>query len=385
MPAAIIRAMGLLANSAKSEHYDAARSADGATVTHDSKATLQTPLAGIVLLLAAATLWSLSGALIKMINSTGLHAVTIAFYRSLFAGLFLLPAAWGRFHTLRSKPRKHDQTKAPNSKTEAPTCEAGAKPLRRVLLLPFDLRPAATACVLFFTLMTVCFVYANTRTEAANVIILQYTSTFWIFGLSPLVLKEKPGSRDVWILAVAMIGIGIIFAGRATTAPVALTMALSSGLFFALLTMMIRRMRDSDPSAVIVLNLLGSAALLLPAAYFMGLSPSGAETWLLLIAMGVVQFGLPYYLYALALRRVAAYKAGLLTLIEPVLVPLWTYLAVRETIPVTTAIGGGVILFALVLFLRRAGRRTHRVKDHRLATTGPRPEAAAATRPRHGE
>ena len=255
-------------------------------------------LVGILLLLAAAVLWSLNGALIKLIykDGQGPPAVVIAFYRSLFAGWFLVPFAWGKLHTLR-----------------------GSRDGRR-----FRIRPAGLSCVAFFTLMTVCFVAANTQTKAANAIILQYTSTFWVFGLSPWLLHERPRANDVALLALAIVGIGIIFFGQAGTDLLGLANALGSGLFFGLLTLMIRRMRDSDSAAVTVLNNLGSALLILPFAIGIGgLMVSGRALFLLVI-MGVVQFGIPYYLYTLGLVRVPAYQAAFITMVEPVLVPVWT-------------------------------------------------------------
>lgn len=304
---------------------------------------------GIVLLFAAAVLWSLAGPLIKLADEdgSGPHAVVIAFYRSLFAGLVLLPLAWGKFHTLRKK------TGDPNAGTTI-----APHSLFAILHWLFSLRPAAVSCVIFFTLMTVCFVLATTLTEAGNAIILQYTSALWIFALSPLVLREKPRAGELWLLALAMIGIAVIFVGRASTDLPGLVIALGSGLFFGLETMMIRKMRDSNPAAVIVLNLFGSALLLLPFALLTGMLSVSTQAWILLIALGVVQFGLPYYLFAHALVRVPAYHAALLTLIEPVLNPVWTYLAVGEMLPITTVIGGGVILLALMLFLR-AVRNDH--------------------------
>jgi len=211
----------------------------------------------------------------------------------------------------------------------------------------------------FFTLMTACFVIANTKTEAANAIILQYTSTFWIFALSPWLLRERARAGDLWILGLAMAGVAIIFAGNATTDLVGLTIALASGLFFGLLTMMIRRLRDSDSAAVTVFNNLGSAVLLFPLAWGMGSLLLSSRALFLLILMGIVQFGTPYYLYTLGLARVPAYQASLITMLEPVLVPVWTYMAVGERVPRTTLIGGAVILTALVLFVL-AAQRTRR-------------------------
>ena len=204
--------------------------------------------------------------------------------------------------------------------------------------------------------MTVCFVVANTKTEAANAILLQYTSTFWVFGLSPRLLKERPAAREFWFLALAMLGIAIIFAGNASTDLAGLLIALAAGLFYGLLTLMIRQLRHSDSAAITVLNNLGTALLLLPAAVLVGDLMLSPQTWLLIILMGGVQLGLPYYLYALGLVRVEAHRAALVTMIEPVLVPMWAYLVVQESVPGMTIAGGALILMALVLFIRSAQR-----------------------------
>ncbi len=338
-------------------------------MTDEAKSSRRAYVVGIILLLATAALWSLNGALIKLTyeGGKGPHAVTIAFYRSLFAGLFLLPLARGKFHTLRRNRRCPTADSKPSSNTSSPPARHPSFATRyspfALLHLLLSLRPAAIACVIFFALMTVCFVLANTKTEAANVIILQYTSTFWVFGLSPWLLREKPRTGDLWILILAMMGIAVIFAGNVATDFVGLMIALASGLFYALLTLMIRQMRDSDSAAVTVFNNLGSALLLLPAALLVGSLMVSPRAWILLIVMGVVQFGVPYYMYTLGLVRVRAYQAALITLLEPVLVPVWTYLAVKETVPTTTVIGGGVILVALVVFVlaaRNNGRHARR-------------------------
>jgi drug/metabolite transporter (DMT)-like permease len=336
--------------------------------THASRAAL----IGIIMVVTASLFWSLNGALIKLINQggEGPSGVTIAFYRSLVAGLFLLPIAWRR---CRTKP--------------------GAA---RVLT-----RPAAIWCVLFFTIMTACFVMANTMTQAASVIILQYTSTFWIFGLSPLVLKEKPRSSDLWILGLALIGVMVMVLGpsvwaalngatqaadandsntsAASSGAVAgMAVALASGFFYALLTLMIRRLRDADLATVTVMNNLGSAVLLLPLVVGLaGLSLSTRSFWLL-VFMGIVQFGIPYYLYALALARIPAYQTAILTLMEPVLVPVWACMFIgRSEIPsVWTIAGGGVILFALVLFLLAARRAS---REQNLRSMQATPATSTAT------
>ncbi len=294
---------------------------------------------GVLMLIGAAVLWSLNGVLIKTIydHGNGPHGVVIAFYRSLVAGLFLLPIARRRLDSLMQDP------------------PGGASTPGRFLRI----QPAAVVCVLCFAAMTVCFVVANTHTEASNAIILQYTSTFWIFAFSPLILGERAKAGDVWMLAVAVIGIGIIFAGNASAGLFGLVNALLAGLFYGLLTIMIRKLRIADAAAITVLNNLGSAALILPLVFLVGGLMVTPRAALLLIVMGVVQLGLPYYLFSLGLARVPASQASLITLLEPVLVPVWTFLVLGERLPPATAAGGGVILAALIVYgflSHRAGR-----------------------------
>lgn len=287
---------------------------------------------GVILLVAAATLWSLSGALIKLLieDGQGPHGVVIAWYRSLIAGLFLLPLAIGKMHTLRSNDPRYAR---------------------------WPIRPASVWCALFFSGMTVCYVTAMTLTEAGSAILLQYTSNIWIFLLSPLLLGERPSLRDIWVLALAMTGVFIIFWGEGTSDLPGLVAALASGLFYGLLTLMIRRMKDCHSAAVSVVNNLGSALVILPIVLYlnatsedpgMKLAVSG-RSLVLLALLGVVQFGLPYYLFTLGLARVPAYRAGLIVMIELVLVPLAAYIAVGEVMPPLRLIGGSLILLALII------------------------------------
>ncbi|MFQ5461837.1 MAG: DMT family transporter [Phycisphaerae bacterium] len=285
---------------------------------------------GVLMLVGAAVFWSLNGVLIKTINDHGHgpHGVVIAFYRSLVAGLFLLPLARRRMGTLMR---------------DLPAGAEASGPRIRI-------QPAAIVCVLCFAAMTVCFVVANTHTEASNAIILQYTSTFWIFAFSPLMLGERPKAGDVGMLVVAVVGIGIIFAGNASAGLFGLVNALLAGLFYGLLTIMIRKLRGADAAAITVLNNLGSAALILPFVFAAGGLVVATRAALLLMVMGVVQLAIPYYLFSLGLARVPASQAGLITLLEPVLVPVWTFLVLGERLPPATAAGGGLILAALIVY-----------------------------------
>jgi DME family drug/metabolite transporter len=70
--------------------------------------------------------------------------------------------------------------------------------------------------------------------------------------------------------------------------------------------------------------------------------------------------GLPYFLFARGLRSVHPQEAGAITLLEPMLNPLWAYLVspATDTPPQSTWIGGALIIGALAYrYLPRKAKR----------------------------
>jgi drug/metabolite transporter (DMT)-like permease len=75
-------------------------------------------------------------------------------------------------------------------------------------------------------------------------------------------------------------------------------------------------------------------------------------SYVALAFFGVVQMSVPYILFARGLRTTGAAEASLLTLIEPLLLPIWVFIAWHDhpsyaPPPVWTWIGGGLILIGL--------------------------------------
>jgi drug/metabolite transporter (DMT)-like permease len=75
------------------------------------------------------------------------------------------------------------------------------------------------------------------------------------------------------------------------------------------------------------------------------------------------QIGLPYVLFANGLKRISSHEASGLSLLEPILVPLWVFVAWRtatdyEYPAITTLIGAAMILIGLVASLDRPKKDT---------------------------
>jgi len=79
------------------------------------------------------------------------------------------------------------------------------------------------------------------------------------------------------------------------------------------------------------------------------LTTGSATDWLIVIYLGVFQLGLAYVFLSRAITRVPALEASLFLLVEPVLSPVWAWLAHGETPGPLAVVGGAVILTATAL------------------------------------
>ena len=67
-----------------------------------------------------------------------------------------------------------------------------------------------------------------------------------------------------------------------------------------------------------------------------------------LLYLGIVQLGLAYFLFVRGVRRVPAAEASLISMLEPVLNPVWVLIGFGEK-PGPWAIAGGAIVVAAVV------------------------------------
>ncbi len=260
----------------------------------------------LLLLLLTAVLWSLGGVLIKWVNW---NPVAIAGTRSLIGAALI----WMVF--------------------------------RRELRFTwtFDLIGGAVA----YAGTVVLFVIANKLTTAANAILLQYTAPIYVALFSPWFLGERADRRDWLTLLVMLCGMALFFMDELSLdGYLGNGIALVSGLCFAWLTLFLRRQKNGSALPSLLLGNLLAGVIGLP---FMFQSMPDLSSGVGLLLMGVVQLGLPYILYALALRHIRAVEGILIPMIEPVLNPVWVFLMMGEQ-PSPLALVGGAIILGAVLF-----------------------------------
>ena len=264
---------------------------------------------GRLLVAVAAVMWSLSGVFARGLSP--LTGAEIAFYRSLFAGLALLPFV-------------------PPSR--------------------WRFRPAMVPLVAIFGAMVGAYLIAITRTSAANAILLQYSATFWTVPLGLILLKERPDRRDRVPIALATLGIVLLVAFGRNGTPgegLGIVSGLASGLGYATVIVGMRLLRDLDPAWLSAASNLGGALFLGALTWMIAgpIHPPTGRQAIVLILFGVVQMAIPYALFARGLKTIGAAEAGLLTLLEPVLMPFWVFL-VHGEVPASATIAGGLLLIA---------------------------------------
>jgi drug/metabolite transporter (DMT)-like permease len=102
-------------------------------------------------------------------------------------------------------------------------------------------------------------------------------------------------------------------------------LAILSGMFYAGVILCLRHLRDCDSAWMATINLTATSLCFLPFA-LVASSPTG-DAWPYLIAFGMLQLGAPYWCFAQGLKTVPGPLAAILTLLEPLLLPIWVYLA----------------------------------------------------------
>jgi drug/metabolite transporter, DME family len=258
---------------------------------------------GALLVLGAALLWSTGGVAIKAAADPPL---VVAFYRCAFATAALLAI-------FRPRPRR--------------------------------LTAAFTAGLVSYAACLTTFVVATKWTTAANAIFLQYSGVVWVLLFSPLVLREPFQARDAVAVVAAFAGMALFFMGKMRAGGAGDWIALLSGIFFASLVLALRRERHGGAKAVVTYGNLLAAAVILPfVAHDLALTPRSAA---ILAFLGVIQIGVAYALFVRGLEHVTATQASLIGMAEPVLNPVWVFLALGESPSRFAILGGAVVLGAI--------------------------------------
>ena len=194
---------------------------------------------------------------------------------------------------------------------------------------------------------TVLFVVATKLTTAANAILLQYTAPIYIALFGAWFLGERATWFDWITIFVVMGGMVLFFLDELTTGGFwGNVCAISSGVTFASFILFMRKQKSDSPLESVLLGNILTALVGLP---FMFKTMPTAASWVGLILLGVFQLGLSHVLYATAIKHITALEAILISVIEPILNPLWVLLVLGEAPGPWAFLGGFVVLVSVTV------------------------------------
>ena len=185
----------------------------------------------------------------------------------------------------------------------------------------------------------------STTVANTNFIISLQILFLAIFGY--IFLKEKISSVTLLSIVLAITGV-LIMVGN-SLGPGEMTgnlAAFSMPITFAVLIMIVRKFPSVDmvPAQFVA----GICCCLIGYALSNKLMISYHDIFLGFLA-GFFQVGFGFIFITIGARTTPSAMVGIIMLSESVLGPLWAFLFASERVPLSTLIGGGIILFAVIL------------------------------------
>ena len=183
-------------------------------------------------------------------------------------------------------------------------------------------------------------------TTIADVLIIYATLPFVAAGIGWLVNREPVSARTLIAAAVALMGIAIMVAsglgsGRLTG------QALSALMTVAFAGMIVLQRRKPGAS-IIAVNAIGALGSGLFGLINSPHPPIGLCDFGVLFVFGLTTIGLAFVVFMEGAKFIPSAEAGLISLLDVVLGPIWVFLAFGESPGLATMFGGAIVLAAAV-------------------------------------
>ncbi|MFZ1749804.1 MAG: EamA family transporter [Saprospiraceae bacterium] len=260
----------------------------------------------ILMTLMAAVLWSTGGLFIKLLPQ---DAFTILFYRSFYASLIFIVIFRGKL---------------------------------------LKINRMSIISSLFYASVLITFVTSTKLTTAANAIFLQYTAPAFVLIFEPYFTRIRLKKINVWTVILCFAGMCLFFVNQVRTPDnwLGIWIALAGGVILSgLLISQKMNKPENMPSAVFLGNIL--VCLITLPWFIKNPLPSMLENNYLMI-LGIGQLGLGFALFLYGQKILPAIESSLISMLEPILTPIWVFVGYGENPGFWALIGGIVIISALI-------------------------------------
>lgn len=297
--------------------------------------THKNPVLGVIFALSASLLFGINASTTKVIISSGIAAEQVVFIRALSAGLFAF--AWA---LVSNRPQLR-------------------VPVRKLPQL-------AAVGIIGVGLLQYTYSQAVALLPIGIALLIEYTAVLWVPIVAVVLFKEKVKSQ-IWLGAVLVLGglavVANIFDNDLN--PLGLFYGFAAAVSLTIYFLSVERVQRWLPTNVAMAYGMGFSTLFfLPLANLpsfdtsrltelvnLGGTLSGVDVplWLLLIWLGVMGSFLPMAFSYLSLRHLSATLGGIIATSETVLAFLVALLWLNETITLTQALGGLVVIAGILV------------------------------------
>lgn len=197
------------------------------------------------------------------------------------------------------------------------------------------------------------FLSAIKYASAGLVALLLYLYPMFVFMLSVIVLREKVTWIKIGAIILALIGTALTVdpaGGQLIGILLAILSALIYSVYIIVGTNVMKHVSAVQSSLVIF----ASAAVVY--GILMGINgahfPATSSGWLGIVGIVLVATVIPVATFLAGLERIGPTNAAMLSTVEPVVTVLLAWLIFGERLQPITALGGGLILVAVVFLTR---------------------------------
>jgi len=200
---------------------------------------------------------------------------------------------------------------------------------------------------LVMSLSFIAFVVAMTNTAVANVVFIISTQTMFLAIFGYFYLKEKVSLVSFISIILAMFGITVMVGSSLSSGSFfGNLVALAIPINFSILVMIIRKNKNLDMIPAIFYSGIFSViyGLILSESFFFT-----SHDILMGFILGVPQLAFGFICITIGSRSIPSATIGLLMLSETICAPIWVFLFLNEIPPVSTLIGGFIIIVAIII------------------------------------
>ena len=185
------------------------------------------------------------------------------------------------------------------------------------------------------------------KTSVANVVFIISTQTIFLAIFGFLFLREKINFRGFVAITLAFVGVVVMIGNSIDQGTLfGNIVAFAIPINFTILVMIIRKFPKLDMVPAIFYSGIFSGL------YGLFLSNNiyfSSNDLLMGFLLGVPQLAFGFICVTIGTKTTPAVTVGLLMLLETIFAPIWVWIFLNETPPLSVFTGGAIIIFAVIL------------------------------------